>query len=552
MNRRIFLRTGSVAGLSLSVFSLAACSSAPEQTPPAGSGAGAAGAASPAPEPVAADFGLLENTLAELQEKMQRGTLTARGITEQYLNRIKALDQAGPRLSAVLVVNPEALDLAHQLDQERKAGKIRGPLHGIPILLKDNIDTADRQPTTAGSLALAGHRAKQDAFIVQKLRAAGAVVLGKTNLSEWANFRSTRSTSGWSSVGGQTKNPYILDRTPSGSSAGSGAAASANLCAAAIGTETDGSIVSPASCSGLVGVKPTVGLWSRSGIIPISATQDTAGPMTRSVHDAALLLTALAGPDPQDAATRASAGNIPADYTEFLKADALKGKRLGVEKNHLTGNSEGVALLQAALAVLRAQGATIVEVEVEKLTDPLGQAEYDVLLYEFKDGVNQYLATAGAGVRNLSEVIAFNLRNKAKAMPFFQQEILEASDKLGDLTTPAYRKALQTSRDGARAALNGVLQQHRLDAVVAITNSPARCIDLINGDAGGGPGFSSPAAMAGYPHITVPMGQAHGLPVGLSFVGGAWQEGPLLALAYAYEQASRHRVAPEFKGPFVG
>ena len=547
MNRRIFLRNSSVAGLSLSVFSLAGCSSAPEQTPAAES------AATPPAAPVAeTEFELLENTLAELQEKMQRGTLTARGITEQYLNRIKALDQAGPRLNAVLLTNPEALDLAHKLDQERKSGKTRGPLHGIPILLKDNIDTADQQPTTAGSLALAGHRAAQDAFIVRKLREAGAVVLGKTNLSEWANFRSTRSTSGWSSVGGQTKNPYILDRTPSGSSAGSGAAASANLCAAAIGTETDGSIVSPASCNGLVGVKPTVGLWSRAGIIPISATQDTAGPMTRSVHDAALLLTALAGPDPQDAATRASAGKIPADYTEFLKAEALKGKRLGVEKNHLTGNSEGVALLQAALAVLKAQGATIVEVEVEKLTDPLGQAEYDVLLYEFKDGVNKYLAGAGAGVKTLSDVIAFNTQNKAKAMPFFQQEILEASDKLGDLTTPAYQKALKKSRDGARAALNGVLQKNRLDALVAITNSPARCIDLINGDAGGGPGFSSPAAMAGYPHITVPMGQAHGLPVGLSFVGAAWQEGPLLGLAYAYEQASKKRVAPEFKPPFVG
>ncbi|MFD2785533.1 amidase [Hymenobacter rubripertinctus] len=547
MNRRIFLRNSSLTGLSLSVFSLASCSSAPEQPPAANA------AAAPAAAPVAeADFELLENTLAELQEKMQRGTLTARGITEQYLNRIKALDQAGPRLNAVLLTNPEALDLAHKLDQERKSGKTRGPLHGIPILLKDNIDTADQQPTTAGSLALAGHRAAQDAFIVGKLRAAGAVVLGKTNLSEWANFRSTRSTSGWSSVGGQTKNPYILDRTPSGSSAGSGAAASANFCAAAIGTETDGSIVSPASCSGLVGVKPTVGLWSRTGIIPISATQDTAGPMTRTVHDAALLLTALAGPDPQDAATQASAGKIPADYTEFLKPEALKGKRLGVEKAHLTGNSEGVALLLAALEVLKAQGATIVPVEVEKLTDPLGQAEYDVLLYEFKEGVNKYLASAGAGVKTLADVIAFNTQNKARAMPFFQQEILEASEKLGDLTTPAYQKALKKSRDGARAALNGVLVKNRLDAVVAITNSPARCIDLINGDSGGGPGFSSPAAMAGYPHITVPMGQAHGLPVGLSFVGGAWQEGPLLGLAYAYEQASKKRAAPEFNGPFVG
>ncbi|NVO32789.1 amidase [Hymenobacter lapidiphilus] len=551
MNRRIFLRQGSLTGLSLSVLSLAACSAPADQTPAAaGAAEVASGDASATPE--TADFALLELTLAELQDKMTRGEMTSRDITELYLNRIEALNRQGPKLNAVLLTNPEALDLAAALDQERKEGKIRGPLHGIPILLKDNIDTADQQPTTAGSLALAGHRAKQDAFIVEKLRAAGAVVLGKTNLSEWANFRSTRSTSGWSSVGGQTKNPYILDRTPSGSSAGSGAAAAASFCAAAIGTETDGSIVSPASCSGLVGVKPTVGLWSRAGIIPISATQDTAGPMTRTVHDAALLLGPLAGPDPRDPATKAGTGKAAPDYTTFLKSDALKGQRLGVEKGHLTGSSEAVPLLLAALEVLKAQGATIVEVEVEKLTDPLGQAEYDVLLYEFKDGVNQYLATAGAQVKTLADVIKFNTENKGKAMPFFQQEILEASEKLGDLKTPAYQTALKKSQGGARAALDGVLSKNRLAAIVAITNAPARCIDLINGDSGGGPGFSSPAAMAGYPHVTVPMGQAHGLPVGLSFVGAPWQEGPLLGLAYAYEQASKKRAAPQFKGPFVG
>ncbi|RFP64052.1 amidase [Hymenobacter lapidiphilus] len=550
MNRRIFLRQGSLTGLSLSVLSLAACSAPTADAPSAPGTAATPETTSTAPE--AADFELLELTLAELQDKMTRGEMTSRGITELYLNRIQALNRQGPKLNAVLLTNPEALDLAAALDQERKEGKIRGPLHGIPILLKDNIDTADQQPTTAGSLALAGHKAQQDAFIVQKLRAAGAVVLGKTNLSEWANFRSTRSTSGWSSVGGQTKNPYILDRTPSGSSAGSGAAASANFCAAAIGTETDGSIVSPASCSGLVGVKPTVGLWSRAGIIPISASQDTAGPMTRTVHDAALLLGPLAGPDPRDPATKAGTGKASTDYTTFLKPDALKGQRLGVEKGHLTGSSDAVPLLLAALEVLKAQGATIVEVEVEKLTDPLGQAEYDVLLYEFKDGVNQYLATAGAPVKTLADVIKFNTENKGKAMPFFQQEILEASEKLGDLKTPAYQAALKKSQGGARAALDGALQKNRLAAIVAITNAPARCIDLINGDSGGGPGFSSPAAMAGYPHITVPMGQAHGLPAGLSFVGAAWQEGPLLGLAYAYEQASKKRAAPEFKGPFVG
>ncbi|UPL47868.1 amidase [Hymenobacter sublimis] len=509
-------------------------------------GAAAAGDAA------ATDFELHEATVTALQEKMKSGQLTARRITELYLERIEAIDKAGPKLRSVIEVNPDALSIADTLDQERKNGKLRGPLHGIPVLIKDNIDTADKQQTTAGSLALAGHKAAQDAFIVKKLREAGAVVLGKTNLSEWANFRSTRSTSGWSSRGGQTKNPYILDRTPSGSSAGSGAAAAANLCALAIGTETDGSIVSPSSCSGLVGFKPTVGLWSRSGIIPISATQDTAGPMTRTVQDAAILLGALAGEDAADAVTKESAGKIQPDYTTFLNPNGLKGKRLGVEKGHLTGASDAIPLLKQAVELLKAQGATVVEVEVEKLTDPLGQAEYDVLLYEFKDGVNKYLATAGANVKTLTDVIRFNTENKAKAMPFFQQEILEASDKLEGLASPKYQAALRKSHQGARAAIDNVLRENKLDGLVAITNAPARCIDLINGDSGGGPGFSSPAAMAGYPHITVPMGQVHGLPVGLSFVGGAYQEGPLLTLAYAYEQASKKRVVPEFKAPFVG
>ncbi|WBA43657.1 amidase [Hymenobacter canadensis] len=545
MNRRIFLRNSSLAGLAISTFTLDACSSSPSSAPEAGAAAGAGPEALP-------PFELHEATVAGLQEQMKSGQRSSRVLCELYLKRIEAIDKAGPRLHSVIELNPDALTIADQLDQERKTGKLRGPLHGIPVLIKDNIDTADQMRTSAGSLALASHKATQDAFIVGKLREAGAVVLGKTNLSEWANFRSTRSTSGWSSRGGQTRNPYILDRTPSGSSAGSGAAASANLCAVAIGTETDGSIVSPASCCGLVGIKPTVGLLSRTGIIPISATQDTAGPMARTVQDAALLLAATAGADPADAATKASAGKIPADYTTFLNADSLRGKRLGVEKGHLTGASDAIGLLKAAIELLKAQGATVVEVEVEKLTDPLGEAEYDVLLYEFKDGVNKYLATAGAEVKTLADVIAFNTRNKPKAMPYFQQEILEASEKLEGLGSPKYQAALRKSQQGARAALDGVLRGQQLDAIVAITNSPARCIDLINGDAGGGPGFSSPAAMAGYPHITVPMGQVYGLPVGLSFVGAAWQEGPLLGLAYAYEQASKKRVAPEFKAPFVG
>jgi len=540
MNRRIFLRTGGLAGAALSTLSFSACTSSPQGAP----------AVTAVPGTPAA-FELDEATVAELQAHMEAGRHTARSLVELYLGRIKAIDQAGPKLNAVIELNPDALSIADALDQERKAGKVRGPLHGIPVLIKDNIDTADKLQTTAGSLALAGHRAAQDAFIVQRLRAAGAVLLGKTNLSEWANFRSTRSTSGWSSRGGQTKNPYILDRTPSGSSSGSGAAVAANLCALAIGTETDGSVVSPASCCGIVGVKPTVGLLSRSGIIPISATQDTAGPMTRTVRDAALLLGALTGVDAADPVTQESAGKA-ADYAAFLKPDALRGKRLGVEKNHLTGSSDAVPLLRAALEVLKAQGATIVEVEVEKHTDPLGGAEYDVLLYEFKAGVNKYLATAGAPVKTLADVMAFNTQNQAKAMPFFRQEILEASQPLDDLSSPKFVAARRKSHEGARQILDAMLRDQHLDALVAVTNAPARCIDLINGDGGGGPGFSSPAAMAGYPHVTVPMGLAHGLPVGLSFVGGAYTEGPLLGLAYAYEQASRKRAAPQFRPPFVG
>ncbi|ALD20479.1 amidase [Hymenobacter sp. DG25A] len=543
MNRRIFLRNSGLASVALSTFSLGAC--APETKEKK---AGAPDAADNAAD----SFELQEVTINDLQEKMGSGQLTSRGITELYLKRIEDIDRSGPTLRSVLITNPDALKIADQMDQERKNGKVRGPLHGIPVLVKDNINTADQQPTTAGALALAGHKASQDAFIIKKLREAGAVILGKTNLSEWANFRSTRSTSGWSAVGGQTRNPYILDRTPSGSSAGSGAAASANLCVVAIGTETDGSVVSPSSCSGLVGIKPTVGLLSRTGIIPISASQDTAGPMTRTVRDAAILLSAVAGPDAADPITQQSAGKLQADYTKFLDANGLKGKRIGVEKSHLTGTNDAVALLKEAVEFLKAQGATVVEVEVQKQTDPLGSAEYDVLLYEFKDGVNKYLATAGAPVKTLADVIAFNKQNKDKSMPFFQQEILEASEKLDGLDSPKYKAALSKSQNGSRKALDSILRDNKLTAIIGITNAPAPCIDLVNGDYWPGPGFSGPAAMAGYPHITVPMGHAHGLPVGLSFVAGAWQEPELLTLAYAYEQASKKRVAPEFRKPFVG
>ena len=504
--------------------------------PPTASGA-AAGNAEP--------FALHEATVADLQARMAQGTETARSLCEKYLARIKALNEAGPALRAVIEINPDALSIADGLDRERKAGKVRGPLHGIPVLIKDNIDSGDQMMTTAGALALAGHKAKQDAFIVQKLRASGAVLLGKTNLSEWANFRSSHSVSGWSSRGRQTRNPYALDRSPSGSSSGSGAAVAANLCAVAIGTETDGSVVSPASCNGLVGLKPTVGLLSRSGIIPISSTQDTAGPMARTVRDAALLLGALAGPDPADPAKLANPAPAPANYAPFLKPDALKGQRLGVEKSHLTGPPGPAALLKAAVAALRAQGAVVVEVELAKQLNPLGEAEFEVLLYEFKEGVNKYLAGAGAAVRNLADVIAFNNAHAAEAMPFFLQETLiraEATDGLGNAK---YRAAVLKTVTESRKAIDALLRGQRLAAIVGVTTGPAWCIDWANGDYSTGVDFSSPAAMAGYPHLTVPMGQVHGLPVGLSFVGLAYQEGPLLALGYAYEQATHLRAAPK-------
>jgi amidase len=474
-------------------------------------------------------------------------------LCADYLARIAAIDKAGPRLNAVIELNPDALRIADELDKERRAGKLRGPLHGIPVLLKDNIDTGDQLQTTAGALALAGHRAARDAFVARQLRAAGAIILGKTNLSEWANFRSTRSASGWSSRGGQTHNPYVLDRTPSGSSAGSGAAVAASLCAVAVGTETNGSIMSPSSVNGLVGLKPTVGLVSRTGIIPISATQDTAGPMARCVRDAALLLGALAGPDPADAVT-VSASNPAqaADYTRLLRPDALKGQRLGVEKSHLASPTPGGELLRKAVADLKAHGATVVEVDVRTPTQPIGEAEFDVLLYEFKDGVNKYLAGTKAPVKNLMEVIAFNKANAARAMPFFQQEILEMAEKTDGLASEKYKAALRKVVDTSRQALDAALKTDGgLAGIVAITTGPAACIDLVNGEYDTGSDYSGAAAMAGYPHLTVPMGQVHGLPVGLSFVGAPYQEAELLALGYAYEQATKHRKAPDFR-PVVG
>lgn len=554
MNRRHFLKTGSLAGLSVPALALAGCRPAANKLPdePSGQANGAIGAAGN-PETASegatgatpGEFALSEATIDELQQKMQQGSYTSRSITEAYLRRIDQIDKKGPSLNAVIELNPDALAIADGLDKERKSGKIRGPLHGIPVLIKDNIDSADKMMTTAGALAMEGNIAAQDAFIVHKLREAGAVLLGKTNLSEWANFRSERSTSGWSSRGGQTRCPYILDRNPSGSSAGSGSATSANLCAVAIGTETNGSIVSPSSVNGLVGIKPTVGLWSRSGIIPISATQDTAGPMARTVRDAAILLGALTGVDERDPVTSRSAPHASADYTVFLTGNGLRGKRIGVEKSFLKGHEGVVALYEQAIEVLKRQGAEVLEVELVKLTDPIGHAESTVLQYEFRDGLNRYLAGARAKPKSLADVIAYNKANASRAMPFFRQETLESSDQKGGLNTPEYLDALRKTT-GSRKIIDDLMRENRLDAVCAPTNGPACCIDLINGDYDTGFSFSSPAAMAGYPHITVPMGLVLGVPIGFSFIAGAYKEGPLLDMAHTFEQAMPKRVPPRF------
>ncbi len=484
---------------------------------------------------------LEEATVAGLQAGMAAGHWTAVDLVRGYQARIQALDQAGPKLNSVIELNPEALALARSLDAERRAGKLRGPLHGIPVLIKDNIETADRMKTTAGSLALADAPApRQDAFIVQRLREAGAILLGKTNLSEWANMRSTRSSSGWSGRGGQTRNPYALDRSPSGSSSGSGTAASANLCAVAVGTETDGSVVSPANACGLVGLKPTVGLLSRSGIIPLSHTQDTAGPMTRTVRDAALLLGALAGVDPHDPAT--AVAQVQADYTRFLDPTALKGARLGLVKNFMGVHAHVDGVMQGALAALRAQGAVLVEVELK--TAAYDDAEFEVLLYEFKAGLNAYLAVRGGAVRDMAGLITFNEAHRDRELPFFGQELLTQAQAKGPLTESAYQKALGSCAQARRDIL-GLLEQHQLKALVAPTGSPAWLIDHLNGDASGA-SFSSPAAVAGCPHLTVPAGFAFGLPVGLSFVAGPWQEGTLLGLGCAFEQATHARHKAKF------
>jgi amidase len=535
MNRKHFLRTGPLAGLALT--SIAAACNDPEkkETP--------AVAATVATSPT--DFALNEITIDALQEKMQSGEYTSQAITEMYLKRIEAIDKNGPAINAVIEVNPDALSIAADMDKERKAGKIRGPLHGIPVLIKDNINTGDKMMTTAGSLALVGNKASKDAFIIQQLRAAGAVLLGKTNLSEWANFRSSRSTSGWSSRGLQTKNPNILDRNPSGSSSGSGAAVSANLCAIAIGTETDGSVIAPSSHCGIVGIKPTVGLLSRTGIIPISKTQDTAGPMARTVRDAAILLGALAGADAEDAVTSESNGKIQKDYTSFLKADGLQGKRIGIEKRFLEGHEGVVSLYKAAIEVLKSKGAVIVEVELLNAIKEAGSGEFTVLQYEFKDGLDKYLSAANAKVKSLADIITFNKQNEATAMPWFKQETLESSQQKTGLDSKEYKDALKKTLS-TRHIIDEMLSKNKLNAICGTSIGLAGCTDLINGDYDAGFYFCPPAAMAGYPHITVPMGRVHELPAGFSFIAGAYKEAELLTLAYAFEQATKKREAPKY------
>jgi len=542
MQRRNFLKTGALAGLTLTTVVAASCSPASTDKKKDDS----------AEAEKTDDFALNEVTIDTLQQKMQSKEYTSRSIAEMYLKRIDNIDKNGPKLNSVIELNPEALDIADAMDKERAAGKIRGPLHGIPVLIKDNISTGDKMHTTAGALAIADNIMKQDAFIVQKLRAAGAVLLGKTNLSEWANFRSTHSTSAWSSRGGQTKCPYILDRNPSGSSAGSGASASANLCAIAIGTETDGSIVSPSSVNGLVGIKPTVGLWSRSGIIPISVTQDTAGPMARTVKDAAILLGALAGEDAKDTYTAAGKGKVETDYTKFLDADGLKGKRIGVEKTALKTSPAMDLIFQDAIEILKSKGAIIVEVELYKELKPLSGLDFTVLLYEFKDGLNKYLSAANSKIKSLTDVINYNKQNAEEAMPFFKQEILEQANKKGGLDEKEYLDAVAKTTGVTRKAIDTIIATNKLDAIAAPTNGFAGCIDLINGDYDNGFGFSSPAAMAGYPHITVPMGYFRELPIGLSFVSTAYKEADIIKLGYAYEQASKKRVKPSFKVDLFG
>jgi amidase len=491
-------------------------------------------------------FELDEITIADLQAGMASGKFSVRSITEKYLARIEEIDKKGPALNSIIEVNPDALAIADALDKERKEQHVRGPMHGIPVLIKDNIDTADRMQTTAGSLALLGSKPAKDSFVVQKLRDSGAVILGKTNLSEWANIRSSHSSSGWSGRGGQTNNPYALDRNPCGSSSGSGAAIAASLCAVAVGTETDGSIVCPSSANGLVGIKPTLGLVSRSGIIPIAHSQDTAGPMARNVRDAAVLLGALAGADPRDSATAASAGKAAADYTKFLDPDGLRGARIGVARKYFGANDAQDQLMNTLIAAMKRHGAEIVDPADLPTHGKFDDTEFLVLLYELKADLNAYLAARPGAPASLKDIIDFNDSNRDKEMPYFGQDIFIKSDAKGPLTNKEYTDALESNhRLSRQEGIDAVMDQFHLDAIMAPTAGPAWLTDLANGDHAVG-GSSNAAAVAGYPDITVPAGFVFGLPVGISFFGRAWSEPTLLKIAYGFEQSIQARKPPRF------
>jgi amidase len=545
MKKFWFHRRASIAALPLLPTFLIGCGLHAIQAKPASSAPERAAKMLPAAGPE-----LDEASIAQLQSAMNSGQLTAHALTAHYLARIDALDRNGPQLHAVIELNPDALKIADQLDAERKAGQVRGPLHGIPVLIKDNIATADAMQTTAGSLALVGHPPSRDAFIVTRLRDAGAVILGKTNLSEWANWRSTHATSGWSGRGGQTRNPYALDRNPCGSSSGSGTAIAANLATVAVGTETDGSVVCPSSINGLVGIKPTLGWVSRNGIIPIAASQDTAGPMARSVADAAILLDVLATSDPQDPVTRKHPDHLPAGcFACGLDANALKGARIGVIRKLATVHPQVDAAFEDAITALKQAGAIVVDNVELPHVGKYDDDENTVLQYEFKDGIARYLATLTdpAAPRTLDDLIAFNTRESSTEMPLFGQELFEQSQARGPLTDKAYRTARSRSlRLAGREGIDAALKSKKLDALIAPTMGPAWVEDYINGDHYLGGTISQAPAVAGTPHVTVPMGAVQGLPIGLSFVGAAWSDARLIRYAYAFEQATHARRAPGF------
>jgi amidase len=529
--RRNFLQTSALASVSAAVFPALA---------------GARIVAAPVPEAEIRPFELDEIAIADLQAGMASGKFTARSITEKYLARIEEIDKQGPTLNSVIEINPDALAIADALDKERREQHVRGPIHGIPLLIKDNIDTADRMQTTAGSLALLGSKPTKDSFVAQRLRESGAVILGKTNLSEWANIRSSHSSSGWSGRGGQTNNPYAVDRNPCGSSSGSGAATAASLCAVAVGTETDGSVVCPSSANGLVGIKPTLGLISRSGIIPIAHSQDTAGPMARTVRDAAILLGALAGVDPRDSATAASAGKTAADYAKFLDPHGLRGARIGIARKYFGSNDAQDQLMNNLIDAMKRQGADIIDPADLPTFGKFDDTEFLVLQYELKADLNAYLAGRPGAPASLKDLIDFNDHNRDKEMPYFGQDIFTKAEAKGGLDSKEYTDALEANhRLSRKEGIDAVMDQFHLDAIMAPTAGPAWLTDLANGDHASG-GSSNAAAVAGYPDITVPAGFVFGLPVGISFFGRAWSEPTLLKIAYGFEQTIQGRRPPRF------